>query len=95
MTDQTIDISCTGPTPNDVTVANGDKVTFDNTTGASVTITFSGNGIFNPSPGASTTIDKDASKTYTIGNAKASDEQDYSYPDCTPELDARTGKIRI
>ena len=91
MTKHTIDISCTGPTPEDTTVTNGDKVTFDNTTGASVTITFDTPGVFNPSPGGSITIAKDGTKKLNVGKIK--DGTCFSYPDCEAALGTRSGRI--
>lgn len=93
MTTYTIDISCTGPTPSETDATHGDKIKFDNTTGASVTITFSGTGVFVPSPGGSITIAASGSDTLTVGNANG--EQDYSYPECDDELGVRSGKIVI
>ena len=93
MAQKDIDISCTGPTPSETDAAHRDKINFSNTTGAPVTITFSGRGVFNPSPGGSTTIEKDGSKTLTVGNANGT--QDFTYPDCGDELGTRSGKIII
>jgi hypothetical protein len=93
MADHTITISCDGPSPETTNVGHTDKVTFDNTTGAEVTITFTGTGVFNPSPGGSTTIEKDKSKTLTVGNTNG--EQDFSYPECDDELGTRNGKIKV
>ena len=91
MANHDIDISCTGATPEDTLVSNGDKVTFSNTTGASVTITFSNSGVFNPSPGGSITIAKDGSKKLTIGTI--ANGTGFSYPDCGEALDTRSGRI--
>lgn len=91
MKDHTIDISCTGPTPSDTTVASGDKVTFDNTTGASVTIAIDSPGIFNPTPGSTIAIAKDSSKKCTVGNI--SNGTGFSYADCGEALGTRSGRI--
>ena len=88
-----IDISCDGPTPGTVNATHGDKINFENTTGASVTITFSGTGVFVPSPGGSITIATGESEKLTVGNANG--EQDYNYPECSGELGTRGGKIVI
>lgn len=93
MAQKDIDISCTGPTPSETDATHRDKIKFSNTTGAEVKITFTGTGVFNPSPGGSTTIAKDGSKTLTVGNANGT--QDFSYPECDDELGVRGGKIVI
>jgi plastocyanin len=93
MTTYTIDISCTGPTPAETDAHSGDKIVFNNTTGASVTITFSGTGVLNPSPHGSATIAANDNKRFTVGSTKGT--QDFSYPDCGDELGVRSGKIVI
>lgn len=93
MTDHTITISCDGPSPTDTSASGGDNVTFTNTTGADKTITLSGNGAFNPSPGNSFNVGKNASVSKIVGNAQG--EIDFSYPDCDGELGTRSGKIIV
>lgn len=93
MADHTITISCDGPSPTDTNASPGDKVTFSNTTGEDKTITLSGNGAFNPSPGSSFPVGNNASVTKTVGNANG--EIDFSYPDCGGELGTRNGKIIV
>ena len=93
MADHTIEISCTGPTPTDTNASGGDRVGFHNTTGADTTITLSGSGAFNPSPGNSFDVGNNATVWKTVGNAKG--EIDFSYPDCGGELGTRNGKIIV
>ena len=93
MADHTITVSCDGPSPTDTNENPGDRVTFSNTTGADTTITLSGNGAFNPSPGSSFEIKDNASETKIVGNAKG--DIDFSYPDCGGELGTRNGKIIV
>ena len=93
MADHTITVSCDGPSPTDTNANPGDQVTFTNTTGEDKTITLSGNGGFNPSPGSSFSVANNASVTKVVGNAKG--EIDFSYPDCGGELGTRNGKIIV
>jgi len=89
--DHDIDISCDGPDPEDTDASSGDQVTFINSTGASVTISFSASGVFNPSPGSTITIAKDGSRTLTIGTIGSG--TDFEYPDCGEALGTRSGRI--
>ena len=92
MTDHAITISCDGPTPESTPASSGDQVTFTNTTGVEKTITLSGTGSFNPSPGGSFNVGTDSPVTKRVGH---DGEIDFSYPDCGGELGTRHGKIII
>jgi plastocyanin len=94
MSDYTITCSCAGPTPASQTVKSGDKVTFSNTTGASLSITFSGAGFLSPTPQNMITIGIGGTQVLTVGNV-TSGEEDYTYPECGGELGTRGGKIVI
>jgi plastocyanin len=93
MTDHTITVSCDGPSPEQTDAIPGDQVTFTNTTGADKTITLSGNGGFNPSPGGSFNLANNDSETKIVGSKKG--EIDFSYPDCGDELGTRSGRIVV
>ena len=88
-----ITISCPkGPEPEKTRVSNGDTVTFKNSTGGSVKITFDNPGVFNPSPHGSINIAKDDTKKLTIGRVETG--TGFSYP-CGQgaKFDTRTGRI--
>lgn len=91
MADHSIDISCTGPTPQNTTVVKDDNVTFDNTTGAQVTITFEHPGVFQHSQGRTITIAKNDHATLRINQINQG--TGFSYPDCEEALGTRSGRI--
>jgi len=94
MTDHSIDISCNGPTPSVTKVSEGDSVTFHNTTGADVTITFGDSGVFNPSPGQTITFGTHRySNSRVLHIGKIGSGTNFDYPDCGRKKDTRSGRI--
>lgn len=91
VTTHAIDISCTGPSPSSTKVGSGDKVEFDNTTGALVIISIGTPGIFNPAPGSTISIASGGNQTLTVGNPRGGST--FSYADCGEELGTRNGTI--
>lgn len=91
MADFELDISCSDPVPNAITVKAGDTVKFTNNTGASVELKFSDSSTFKPKK-TKIDIPSPGDRTLTIGDDKKATTYKWKCPD-SPELATRTGRI--
>jgi len=92
MTDYTITLNTTGPSPDPLSVSAGDKVSFKNDMSADTTVSFSGNSPFVPK--ASISVAAGATSAAKSVNGTAGDDTyDYTVPGA--KRGTRSGTIKV
>jgi len=92
MTDYTITLDTTGPTPSPLSVAAGDKITFSNAMSADTDVSFPGNSPFVPKATISVPAGGTAGPKNVNGTA-GTDTYDYTVPGV--KRGTRSGTIEI
>jgi len=90
MTDRTLDLNESGPSPTPLSANAGDPITINNNIGSEVTLTLGNAGVFNPSQGTSLAVPT-TGWSGTIGNTSS----DYSYPVASLDAATRNGRINV